>query len=103
MRIDIAIAAVEDDIALSTDQKKQASNTLLNIDMRQYNRYEREKQKSHITKTQHTAQEAVDKMGLGNPSKPTHLVFEPQTLFECSKDADRRLQYKQALKTHINS
>ena len=87
LRIDIA--AVEDDVTLSIDQKKQASDTLLNLDMQQYN--EREKHKNHIVKTQHTAQEAVHKMGQGNPNKPTDLVFEPQTLFECSKDADRRL------------
>ena len=101
IQLGIDIKAVEDDMTLSTDQTKLACDTLRNVDMRQYN--EREKKKSHIAKTQHTAQEAVDKMGQGNPNKPTDLVFRPPTLFECAKDTDRRSQYNEALRTYIDS
>ena len=101
IQMDADIQAVEDDPTLHAGQKKAASDTIIQLDMRKYN--ERAKQKSHIVKDQHTAQEAVDKMGKGNLHKPTDLGFGAQTLNECAKDSDRRKQYKEALKAHIDS
>lgn len=56
-------------------------------DIRKYN--EREKQRGHATKIQHTPQGAVDKMGEGSPNKPIDLAidFGDQTLSECAKNA----------------
>ena len=91
----------EDNPVLDANEKKAEIGVVIQLGMRKYN--ERAKQKSHIVKDQYTAQEAVDKMGKCNLHKPTDLEFGANTLLECAKDSDRRKQYKEALKTHIDS